>query len=63
MVIIMVIIEVAEKASEIFHALKQQNKLIEFRDIFIAAAAIVYQMPLKTLNIKHFQRVEGLTLS
>jgi tRNA(fMet)-specific endonuclease VapC len=31
--------------------------MIEFRDIFIAATAIVNEMPVKTLNLKHFQRI------
>lgn len=53
---------VAEKASEIFHALKQENKLIEFRDIFIAATAITHKTPLKTLNVKHFKRIKELIL-
>jgi tRNA(fMet)-specific endonuclease VapC len=54
--------EISEKAAEIFHSLKKQNKLIEFRDIFIAATAISNQIPLKTLNRKHFERVQGLIL-
>ncbi len=53
---------ISEKAAEIFHDLKKQNKLIEFRDIFIAATAISAQLPLKTLNKKHFERIEGLIL-
>ncbi len=53
---------VAEKASGIYHALKQENKLIEFRDIFIAATAIAYKTPLKTLNVKHFKRIKELIL-
>ncbi len=52
----------AQKAAEIFRALKRQNKLIEFRDIFIAASALSTNFPLATLNHKHFKRVEGLTL-
>ncbi len=53
---------VSEKAAEIYRTLKQQNKLIEFRDIFIGATAIAHQTPLKTLNKKHFQRIEGIIL-
>ena len=53
---------VSAKAADIFHELKKQNKLIEFRDIFIAATAISTQLPLKTLNRKHFERVDGLIL-
>jgi len=54
---------VALKSSEIFHSLRKQNKMIEFRDIFIAATCMVYQLPLKTLNTKHFSRITGLTLA
>lgn len=54
--------DIAEKAATIFNDLKQKNKLIEFRDIFIAATAISNQLPLKTLNIKHFERIKNLIL-
>ena len=53
---------VAEKAAEIFHVLKKQNQLIEFRDIFIGATALAYEFPLKTLNFKHFKRIPDLQL-
>ncbi len=53
---------VAQKAAEIYHLLKAENKMIEFRDIFIAATCLVYQMPLKTLNFKHFERIPGLKI-
>jgi len=53
----------AEKASEIFCTLKTRNQLIEFRDIFIAAVCITNNLPLLTLNKKHFTRVEELLLS
>lgn len=51
---------VAIKAAQIYHRLKQQNKMIKFRDIFIAATCIVNNLPLKTFNKKHFERIEGL---
>lgn len=51
---------VAKKSAEIYHQLRKENKMIEFRDIFIAATCIVHEMPLKTLNIKHFERISGL---
>ena len=51
---------VAEEAGRIFHILKTSGQLIEFRDIFIAATALVHQMPVKTLNRKHFIRIPGL---
>ena len=54
--------DVAHKASDIYHQLRQVNKMIEFRDIFIAATALVYNMPVKTLNKKHFSRINGLSV-
>jgi len=53
---------VAHKAAEIYHILKTKNKILEFRDIFIGATSIVNDLPLKTLNIKHFERIEGIKL-
>ena len=53
---------VSRKAAEIYHILRSENKLIEFRDIFIAATCIVYNLPLKTLNFKHFERIKNLVL-
>ena len=52
--------EVSFKASEIYHELRSTNKMIEFRDIFIAATCLVYNMPILTTNISHFERISGL---
>jgi len=54
--------EVAKKSAEIYHQLRNENNMIEFRDIFIAATCLVHNMPLKTLNNKHFERIEGLKI-
>ncbi len=54
--------DVAHKAADIYHQLRQVNKMIEFRDIFIAATALVYNLPVKTLNKKHFARISGLSV-
>ncbi len=53
---------VAAVASDIAKKLKTKNKIIEFRDIFIAATAIANDIPLSTLNIKHFERIDDLEL-
>ena len=53
--------EVAGRAAQIYLNLRQQNKMIEFRDIFIAATCIVNNLPVKTSNLKHFERIEGLS--
>lgn len=54
--------EVSLKAAEIYHNLRRRNLIIEFRDIFIAATAIIFQLPIKTLYQEHFQRIESLEL-
>ena len=53
---------VAIRASEIFHDLKKHNKMIEFRDIFIAATALCLDLPILTFNKKDFKKVKGITL-
>jgi predicted nucleic acid-binding protein len=53
---------VADVASEIAKKLKAKNKIIEFRDIFIAATAIANDIPLSTFNVKHFERIDDLEL-
>ena len=55
--------EVSLKAAEIYHNLRRRNQMIEFRDIFIAATALIFQLPIKTLNKDHFQRIETLELA
>ena len=54
--------EQAYIASRIFKDLKQRNALIEFRDILISSSAIALDIPLATLNRKHFERIEDLIL-
>ncbi|MFI3187989.1 hypothetical protein BCS42_16340 [Crenothrix sp. D3] len=53
---------VAESAALFFCELKAKNKLIEFRDIFIAATAYVHTLPIATLNRKHFENIAQITL-
>lgn len=54
--------EVSIRASEIYHDLRITNKMIEFRDIFIAATCLVNNLPIKTVNKNHFQRIKGLKI-
>lgn len=54
---------VSLKAAQIFHQLKAKNQLIEFRDIFIGATCINHNLPIKTLNRKHFERINGLEIA
>lgn len=53
---------ISEKAAIIYQELRKENKIIEFRDIFIAATAMVHDLPILTRNKKHFTRVKGLKL-
>ena len=54
--------KIAIEASRIYRQLLSENKIIEFRDIFIASTAIVNKLPLSTLNINHFERIKDLRL-
>jgi len=51
-----------KKSIGIYQQLKQQNKLIDMPDIMIAGTAIQNNMPLATLNRKHFERISGLQI-
>lgn len=55
--------ESAEKAGEMLAKLEKQGKLIEFRDLFIGTIALVNNYSVKTGNTKHFNRIEGLSIS
>jgi predicted nucleic acid-binding protein len=54
--------QITLEAARIFQHLRKNGKMIEFRDIFIAATAIVNNLPLITLNVKDFSRISGLAL-
>ncbi|MHA4742491.1 type II toxin-antitoxin system VapC family toxin [Dyadobacter sp. MSC1_007] len=54
--------EVARVAVAISKVLKQNNKQIGMADLFIAATGVYHNLPLATLNSKHFQRIDGLEL-
>ncbi len=53
---------VAQTAVGINNELKKKRKQIEMADLFIAATAITYDLPFATLNKKHFDRIDGLTI-
>jgi predicted nucleic acid-binding protein len=42
--------------------LKRKRKQIEIADLFIAATAVAQNLPLATLNKKHFERIDALVL-
>lgn len=53
---------VTQSAVTINNVLKSKRKQIALADLFIAATAISNNLPFATLNIKHFDRVEGLNI-
>lgn len=55
-------INCAEHAAKIYQNLKKRGLLIEAEDSLIAATALSHQMKLATTNVKHFARIEELTL-
>ena len=54
--------EAAERAGEIYLSLRNKNEIIDVRDILIGATAVTHNLPLMTLNVKHFERIEGLRI-
>ena len=54
--------EIAQLSGEIYKDLKAKNQHIEFRDIFIGATAIMRNIPLLTLNEKHFTGIKGIKI-
>ena len=55
-------LEAAKTAIEIRNALKQTSYNLDFADLQIASIAISRNLPLSTLNVKHFKHVTGLQL-
>lgn len=53
---------ISQAAVDINSMLKRKRKQIGIADLFIAATAINNNLPLSTLNRKHFDRIDGLTL-
>lgn len=49
-------------AIEMYQELLRKNKMIDLADILIGATAITYKIPLATLNVKHFQRIDHLEI-
>lgn len=53
---------IAARAAAYYRELKTRNRIIEFRDLFIAATAAHHGFQLATLNTKHFQRIKDLVV-
>lgn len=52
----------ARAATEIYGKLRSTNQIVALPDLFIAATAIAYDLPLLTLNLAHFERINALTV-
>jgi len=55
--------KIARKTADIFQELRKRNQLIDMGDILIAATAIEHDLPVKTLNLKHFNRIPQLKIA
>jgi tRNA(fMet)-specific endonuclease VapC len=51
-----------DTAVTINYVLKGKRKQIDLADLFIAATAVANNLPLATLNKKHFERIEALNI-
>jgi tRNA(fMet)-specific endonuclease VapC len=49
-------------ATEIFVDLKKRNKMIDIADLLIGATAVSRNIPIATLNQKHFDRISELAI-
>ena len=54
--------DMVKTSHEIILDLKRKSLLIDMEDIMIAATALTLDIPLATLNRKHFERIDGLKL-
>jgi tRNA(fMet)-specific endonuclease VapC len=54
--------ETAERAGSIYLSPRNKNEIIDVIDILIGATALTHNLPIITLNKKHFERIEGLRI-
>ena len=52
----------SNNAVTIYLELLKANRMIDLADILIGATAITFKIPIATLNIKHFTRINGLEI-
>ena len=52
----------SKTAVDIYLDLLKKNKMIDFADLLIGATALTHNIPLVTLNIKHFERIKKLNI-
>ena len=51
-----------DTAVSINNALKKTRKQIDLSDLFMAATSVAHNLPLATLNKKHFERIDALQI-
>jgi len=54
--------ECSDNAISIYLDLLKANKIIDLADILIGATALAHNLPIATLNNKHFNRIKGLEI-
>lgn len=52
----------AERAGDLLAALDSRGEPIGIEDVLIGATALVHDLIVATRNVKHFDRIEGLTV-
>ncbi len=55
--------EIALRASNVYNALRDNNRLLPDADLFVAATALVHDLTLATSNGRHFGRIAALRLT
>ena len=52
----------SDTAITIYLDLLKKNKMIDLADILIGATALTHNIPIATLNVKHFERIKDLEI-
>ena len=52
----------SDTAIAIYLNLLKINKMIDLADILIGATALTHNIPIATLNVKHFERIKSLEI-
>ena len=54
--------ESVKYAGELLAESEKKGEMIDFRDLLIGTIALTNNIPIKTNNIKHFNRINGLKI-
>jgi predicted nucleic acid-binding protein len=54
--------EEAERAGDLMAILESRGRMIGIEDILIGATALVHNLVVATRNVRHFDRIDGLTI-